>query len=156
MYRTVPPRIKVYEALGSLGDKRIELISPTEAKIFSSSGNKFYTVTYDPQHRAIMMNDNAAYWKWYLGYSWIAYLMMTKVLPYTESYAEALKGIAWKDINTQYKNDFDLTQKYVDELLIQKWIDLNEFSVFVDSVLMTIGQQPFAYLGKKTLPPKWY
>ena len=156
MYWTIPPRIKVYEALWSLWDKRIELVSPFEAKIFSSSGNKCYTITYDPGHRAIMMNDNGAYRKWYLGYTGIAYLMMTNVLPYNELFADALKGIAWKDINTKYKNDFDLTQNYVDELLVSKWIDMHEFSSFVDRVLTDIETLHFAYLGKKILPPKWY
>lgn len=81
--------------------------------------------------------------------------MLTNVLPVNESFTEALKGIAWKDINTQYKNDFDLTQKYVDELLVAKWIDLHEFSAFVDTVLSAIEKDPFAYLGKKILPPTW-
>lgn len=156
MYRTVPPRIKVYEALWSLWDKRIELVSQNEAKVFSSSGNKFYTITYDPDQRAIMMNDNGAYRKWYLGYTGITYLMMMKVLPYNEWFADALKGIARKDINTTYKNDFDLTQKYVDEILVSKWIDMHDFSSFVDKVLTDIETLHFAYLGKKLLPPKWY
>lgn len=156
MYRTVPPRIKVYEALGSLWDKRIELVSPNEAKIFSSSGNKFYTITYDPAQRAIMMNDKGAYWNWYMGYTGIAYLMMVGILPNDLVYAEALRGIARKDINTKYKNNFDLTQTYVDDLLVTKWIDLHEFSTFVDTVLHIIDTEPFAYFGKKVLPPKWY
>ena len=82
--------------------------------------------------------------------------MMVNVLPYNEQFAEALAGIAWKDINTTYKNDFDLTQKHVDEILVQKWIDINEFSILVDTVLSSIETTPFVYLGKKVLPPKWY
>lgn len=41
-----PPIIKVYEALGALADDRIKVKGNT-AKVYSSSGNKFYTVTYD-------------------------------------------------------------------------------------------------------------
>ena len=35
-----PPIIEVYEALGAVADGRIEL-TQNEAKIYSSSGNKF-------------------------------------------------------------------------------------------------------------------
>jgi len=62
-----PPIIKVYEALGSIADGRITVEGNT-AKIYSSSGNKFYEVTYDPDTSSIMCNDNGSYWAGYLGY----------------------------------------------------------------------------------------
>jgi len=43
-----PPIIKIYEALGSVADGRVE-VSGNTAKVFSSSGNKFYVVSYDPK-----------------------------------------------------------------------------------------------------------
>ena len=62
-----PPIIKIYEALGAVADNRVEL-SENTAKVFSSSGNKFYDVSYDRDSNSIMTNDNGSYWKGYLGY----------------------------------------------------------------------------------------
>jgi len=65
MLRTPPPLIKIYEALGAIADQRIELIQGlfVEAKVYSSSREKYYTVTYDAANKAIMLNDNGSYWK---------------------------------------------------------------------------------------------
>src|ERR1700733_3253094 len=57
-----PPVIKIYEALGAVADGRVEVSGDT-AKVYSSTGNKFYDVTYDPAEQAIMTNDNGSYWK---------------------------------------------------------------------------------------------
>ncbi len=103
-----PPIIKVYEALGSVADNRIE-VTGNEAKVYSSSGNKFYTVNYDPGTQSIMTNDNGSFWKGYLGYPAIAFLMKIGVLPYDEGIGNLLKDIKWKDINQRFKNDFEKT-----------------------------------------------
>ena len=42
----IPPKIKIYEALGCMGDKRIE-VSENTGKVFSSSRGKYYTVNFD-------------------------------------------------------------------------------------------------------------
>lgn len=57
-----PPITKIYEALGSVADERIELVG-SSAKVYSSSRNKFYVVSYEPG--AIMANDNGSYWQGY-------------------------------------------------------------------------------------------
>ena len=100
-----PPFIKVYEALGAIADDRIK-IDGNSAKVYSSSGNKFYTVSYDPAGSSIMCNDNGSYWAGYLGYPAIAYLLKIGVIPFDLSLANLLKDIAWKDINQDFKNDF--------------------------------------------------
>ena len=104
-----PPDIKIYEALGAVADGRVEM-NGTTAKVNSSSGGKFYDVEYDPSAGAIMTNDNGSYWKGYLGYPAIAFLMLSGTLPYDSGMGELVKGIAWKDVNTKFKNDF---QAYV-------------------------------------------
>lgn len=44
-----PPHIsKIYEAITAIADKRYELVSDTELKLFSSSRGKFYTVNTTP------------------------------------------------------------------------------------------------------------
>lgn len=62
---THPHISKLYEALGTIADGRVE-IDPNnrnKAKIYSSSRGKFYEISYDPENHAIMANDNASYWK---------------------------------------------------------------------------------------------
>jgi len=151
----LPPKIKIYEALGCVGDDRIEL-DGSEAKVYSSSGNKFYSVKYDSQANAIMSNDNGSYWQGYIGYPAIAYLMKIGVIKINQIYAEALKGIQWKDINTEFKNDFEKTIAYVHEVLQEKGISVDEFLKEIDGIDMQIRKMNLEVLGKKTKPPVGY
>lgn len=112
----IPPRIKVYEALGAIADGRVKMNDST-ATVTSSSGNKEYQVIYDSNKNAITANDNGSYWQGYLGYPAIAFLMMKELLPYKSDIAEWLKGIAWKDVNEQYKNDFDRVESFINSKL---------------------------------------
>jgi len=97
-----PPIIKIYEALGSVVEERLE-ISDDTAKCYSSSGNKFYDITYSAEQKAIMVNDNGSYWNGYLGYPAIAFLLQTGVLEYTEDYASYFKNIA-SEANVEIKD----------------------------------------------------
>lgn len=148
-----PPIIKIYEALGSVADGRLEM-NGNSCKVYSSTGNKFYDVTYDPDKRAIMSNDNASYWKGYCGYPSIAFLMKAGVVSYDEEIAEILKGIAWKDINQKFKNDFDKTLEFIlaDKTEEDKKI-LEKFVLQVDQELKDLNLQ---MLGTKVKPPAGY
>ena len=148
------PVIKIYEALGAIGDGRIELLGENGAKVWSSSGSKYYNVTYDENKKAIMANDNGSYWKGYLGYPSIAYLMLKGKLSCERNYAEALKEIEWKDLNTFFKNDFEKTQKHVDDLLRQRGITLSEFEIYLSKVEAEINDLNLELLGNKIIPPE--
>jgi hypothetical protein len=156
MLRTTPPIIKIYEALGAISDQRIELTQGlfVEAKVYSSSREKYYTVTYDPANNSIMLNDNGSYWKGYLGYPGIAVLLLTGVLPLQKEYSEILKDIPRKEINTKNNNDFEKTQKQIDTIIIEKWWDIQSFHKYIQNIIDEITKKPLSYLGKKTLPPK--
>lgn len=148
-----PPIIKIYEALGAVADGRVE-VSGNEAKIYSSSGNKFYAVTYDPDIESIMANDNGSFWKGYLGYPAIAFLMKIGVLPYEEEIGVLLKDIKWKDINQQFKNDFDKTLDFIlsSKSLTEKEA-LNHFAMKVDAHIRELN---LSMLGAKVKPPEGY
>jgi hypothetical protein len=148
-----PPTIKIYEALGAVADERIA-VNGDSAKVYSSSGNKYYDVNYDPAAQAIMANDNGSYWKGYLGYPAIAFLLATDVLPYQPEYGDLLKGIAWKDINQKYKNDFDKTLAHIFEPLTPEQKEgLQEYVFALQDELRTLS---LSVLGKKVLPPEGY
>lgn len=148
-----PPIIKVYEALGSVADNRIE-VTGNEAKVFSSSGNKFYTVNYDPDTQSIMTNDNGSFWKGYLGYPAIAFLMKIGILPYEEGTGNLLKNIKWKDINQRLKNDFEKTLDFILESKTESEKEaLSRFATKVDAQIKTLDLN---MLGQKTKPPEGY
>jgi len=148
----VPPKIKVYEALGAIADQRIDC-DGNSAKVFSSNRNKYYSVIYDPKKRAIMSNDNGSFFVGYLGYPAIALLMLKGVLPFSNFFSEALEGIAWKDINQKNENDFDKTLHQVHEVLKEKNINVEQLTSFVDTVIIEIKNEEFLFLGKKKAPP---
>ncbi|EKE28206.1 MAG: hypothetical protein ACD_3C00086G0050 [uncultured bacterium (gcode 4)] len=151
----LPPKIKIYEALGSLWDNRIELVSDKESKCYSSSRWKFYTINFDWENK-IYANDNWTYWKNYLWYPSIAHLLMIWKLDYDKKYEEALKDIKWKDINQDFKNDFDKTAEYIHWLLIERWYDLEEFLQEVDRVFAQIVSLDLELLLPKVKPPEGY
>lgn len=158
-----PHIIKIYEALGSIVDERLEIINNLEGKLYSSSRQKFYSIKYDPKNNSIMSNDNASFYCGTLGYPAIAYLMKMNFLPYDENYAILLKNIYWKKLNQKFdKNkgkaipdyDFDAVVKEVDSNLIIKGHDINAFKIYVNSVYEKIKKTNYFYLGEKQLPPK--
>ena len=150
-----PPVIKVYEALGCIADGRIEVDGNT-AKVYSSSGNKFYTVTYDPTTNSVMCNDNGSYWQGYLGYPAISFLLATGVIPYSPSSASPLKNIMWKDINQSFKNDFVKTEKYCQDLVLERDGDLTALLADIAQIHKRLLDQPLSLLGTKTKPPSGY
>lgn len=149
-----PQPIKVYEALGTVADGRVHMaIVGRTARVYSSSGNKFYEVEYDPEAMAIMSNDNSSYWTGQLGYPSIAFLFSAGYLEYKPHLANLLKGIMWKDINQKFKNDFNKTLEYIETLLGDNRDKLREY---VQDINSEIAKMDLSLLGGKRLPPEGY
>lgn len=148
-----PPLTKIYEALGAVADGRVK-IEGCQATCYSSSGNKFYTITYDVADKAIMCNDNASYYHGYLGYPAIAYLITVGLLPYEAGIANLLKGVAWKDLNQEYNNDFERTLESI--LVKLDPVDRSNLDSFVSKIDAKISSLAFKQLGEKTKPPVGY
>jgi len=151
----LPPIIKIYEALGCLANGRLK-VTDSKVRVYSSSGNKYYAVQYSESKNAIMSNDNGSSWVGYLGYPSIAYLMKLGKLPFSKKYSEALKDIAWKDINIKNKNDFTKTMLEIDEIMKQRGVDIKEFHDFIDKIKKAIKEKDLSLLGTKQSPPKEY
>jgi hypothetical protein len=113
-----PPSIKIYEALGALADGRVH-VEGTTAKVWASTGDKYYDVVYEPATDAISANDNGSYWQGYLGYPSVALLAALGVIKYRTDVAEWLKGVPWKEVNTRFKNDYNKVEAAVRERLRQ-------------------------------------
>jgi hypothetical protein len=148
-----PPLIKIYEALGAVADGRVE-VSGNSAKVYSSSRNKFYSIEYDPSSKSIMVNDNGSFYKGYLGYPAIAFLMKVGALTYNSAIAEKLKGIAWKDINQKFKNDFDKTLEYILGGMTHE--DRTAVEEEANRINVQLQSQRYDLLGTKIKPPEGY
>ena len=160
----IPPLIKVYEALGCIADKRLE-INGLEGRVYSSSRNKFYTIIYEPNSNSIMVNDNGSYYIGYLGYPAIAYLMKLGELDFSKEYSMALKGIHWKDLNVKHDRnkgegipdyDFEAVIEEVDLLVKKQGIEIHKFKSFLENILEQIKSKNLNLLGEKKPSPKRY
>ena len=102
----IPGIEKVYEAMTAVVSGRVELITESNGKVWSSSGNKFYDISYSPDDKLIMSNDNSSYWKTELGYPAIGFLIKAGYVLADPDNFQVLANIPWKQINQQYRNDF--------------------------------------------------
>ncbi len=151
-----PPLNKIYEALGALGDERVE-VEGNSAKVYSSSRNKFYDVVYDPENNSISSNDNASYFVGYLGYPAIALLLAKGVVEYDPKLTKYLKGFAWKDLNNKYKNDFDATDLHIDSEIKRGYqIDIADFHRQLEQILEAVAELHLEKSAKRQRPPKGY
>ena len=149
----MPPIIKVYEALGAIGDGRVAIVDRTTARVTSSDGAKVYDVISSEDGREISSNDNASYWQGYLGYPAIATLVMRELLKMPPGVAEMLAGIPWKTINRRFGNDYEKTLGEVDRQLRTAGHQPQQIRLAAEAVLEELGE--FAPLkGKRTRPAR--
>lgn len=151
----LPPKIKIYEALGALTDKRI-IMSGDRATVRSSSGRKVYQVTYDQNKNAIMANDNGSFWTGYLGYPSIVYLLAKGIITFDKHRTEDLKDIPWKGINTKYKNDYSKTEEEVRRIIEERGGNINGLENEIEAIYKQIKKLNLNLLGKKVKPPTGY
>ena len=120
----MPPPIKVYEALGAIGDGRVRAMDNDDAPgvwdVVSSEGAKTYRVELSADGREISSNDNASYWQGYLGYPAIAVLIARGTLHASAEATRALAGIPWKELNRRFKNDYARTTAEVARIVEER------------------------------------
>lgn len=103
---TRPPRIKVLEAAGAIGDGRVRVLSEIEAIVESSTGEREYRVLLvesgEGAYRAYS-NDNGTLYRGYVGYPILSFMMIKGVLPTDNEVVRAFTGIPWKELNEKYQ-----------------------------------------------------
>ena len=150
----LPPRIKVYEALGAIADGRVELVDEHNARVHSSARQKTYDVSWNWETNEITSNDNGSYWQKYLSYPGLAVLMMLGRLPYEEKYAQALKNISWGNLNEAMRRDYAKVEEYVLSLAIKQGVSRDELYNFVTDVLQALDKLQLNRSAVLKLPPK--
>lgn len=149
----LPPRIKIYEALGCLADDRLSH-NEKGAQVVSSEGTKTYTVIFDAERKMICANDNGSYWQGYLGYPAIAYLMKTGILLFDSQIASHLQGIAWKKINQLHKNDWKKTEEWIySETLGNSKTKIQALERYAHQIAGAIDQLSLQQPPKRLRPP---
>jgi hypothetical protein len=144
---SLPPRIKVLEALGSIADGRVKLVGDKEAVVISSMGDRQYTVYVDAEKREAFSDDNGTKFRGYVGYPIIAVLMLKGVLPYDERFAKALAGLPWKELNERFKK-YAVVENLVKEEARKKGVDRKELDAFVSSVLNRLAELQLRYVER--------
>ena len=103
-----PPKAKIYEALGALGDNRVSLLENRTARVISSSGNKTYTVEWSEDEKYITSNDNASFWLGYMGYPILAVLMLRNKIIFNQRVASLPSNHKSNNINWLGKSSFSV------------------------------------------------
>ena len=148
----MPPIVKVYEAIGALGDGRVTGVDDTRALVASSDASKVYEVEVSEDGRTISSNDNASYWQGYLGYPAIAVLLARGFYRPPANVTDALAGVAWKELNRKFRNDWARTIAAVEEELKQAGHDPDAVRSEAEAVLSFLrALRPVR--GKRVRPP---
>ncbi|MDE7202245.1 MAG: hypothetical protein K2O91_10170 [Lachnospiraceae bacterium] len=147
----VPPIEKIHEAYSAIADGRI-ILRDTEADVSSSDFTKQYLVKWKDE--TYSSNDNASYWKGYLGYPIIAVLMLQGKLSYDKEIAGHFKGINWKKLNTEHKNDYSKAVKQIMDGLEKSGIDCDKINIEIDKVYKEIEQLAINTKRSSIRPPK--
>lgn len=150
MMLRLPPKIKVLEALGCIGDKRINILNDKEAEVISSDGSRRYRVYVDLSSRKVYSDDNGTKYRGYIGYPIIAFLMLKGVLPYDENLSRALASIPWKILNERYKK-YEIVEKIVLNKIKSQGIDEAYAVKFVNNVLTYLRNLRLEYLSNPNI-----
>jgi hypothetical protein len=149
----MPPLAKIYEAIGALGDNRVQLESQQLASVVSSDRTKTYRVEVSADGREIVSNDNASYWQGYLGYPAVAVMLLRGLHPVRPEVINALSGIPWKELNRSFRNDYERTIQEVMRRAQSRGFDPAVISAEVDAVLSAL-RQAAPLRGPRRRPPR--
>jgi hypothetical protein len=150
----LPPAAKIYEALGALGDGRVTLLDETRARVRSSDGSKSYDVETSPDGREISSNDNASYWQGYLGYPGVAVMLARGYLRAAPpAVIKALTGVAWKELNRRFRNDYTKTIAEVEARISAAGGDPGAVRAEVASVMRALERLAPLHGGRRARPP---
>lgn len=138
----LPPRIKVLEALGAISDGRVK-VRGNKAFVTSSSGEKTYRVIVTNDGR-VYSNDNGTYYKGYVGYPIIAFLMIKGILPFDEKISKTLTGIPWKKLNETYKK-YAIVEEIILRSIEEKGIARQAVIDFINIVMKKLSNLKLVY-----------
>lgn len=159
----MPPRIKILEASGAIGDGRVRIVRRRNgtiiAKVLSSESKKHperreYTVIVKRANGDVFRvysNDNGTRYRNYVGYPIIAVLMLEGILPRRPDVEEALAGVPWRDWNEELRR-YSLVEARVAKEVEPKGVTWDDLREFMGSVLASLSRLKLIY--DPSLPDK--
>jgi hypothetical protein len=149
----MPPLVKVYEALGAIGDGRVRIEDARRATVTSSDGSKSYEVETSADGREIASNDNASYWQGYLGYPAVAVLLTVGALHADGAIVGLLAGVPWHELNARFKRDYDAAVDSVLADLEEQGADRARIVAEVDAVMAQLAALELQRPPRRRRPP---
>jgi hypothetical protein len=77
-------------------------------------------------------------------------------IKFQQKFSRALKNIKWKDLNTEFKNNYNKTIEYCQELVEKEGESLKDFLKEVEGIDKQIKNLKVKKLGKRLRPPAGY
>lgn len=146
-----PPRIKVLEAAGALGDGRVSVSRVGgglwRGTVTSSDGSRTYRVAVRSRGPGLVeaySDDNGTRLRGYVGYPIIAAMMLAGLLPRSPGLEEALRGIPWKRLNEKYKK-YSIVMDIALRTAEERGYPRSEALAFVDRVMKRLRETTVLY-----------
>jgi len=136
-----PPRIKVLEAAGAIGDGRILIVSNSKAIVRSSMGDREYKVVLVPGDSGtyrVYSNDNGTIHRGYVGYPVLAFMMKTGILPVDNDVVRAMTNIPWKELNERYQK-YSIVESIVISRAEKLGVSRNIIDDYINIVFKKLG-----------------
>ncbi len=134
-----PPRIKFLEALGTVADGRVRVLSENEAEVRASEGDRVYRVFLNLGDGLADSDDNGTRFRNYVGYPIIAFMMVKGLIPYLPRIGELLKGLKWHSLNERYKS-YRAVEYYVKEILARKGVEPGEVDRYIEEAIRMLSK----------------
>ncbi|OYT40905.1 MAG: hypothetical protein B6U89_00760 [Desulfurococcales archaeon ex4484_58] len=148
-----PPRIKVLEAIGCIGDERIKVLDDERARVVSSMGDREYYVVVKKKNEneyLVYSSDNGTIYRGYIGYPIIAFLMLRGEIPIDRDVMKAMTGVPWKELNERYRK-YSIVENIVMDRAERIGVSREVINDYINIVMKKLGIKKFYFdetLGK--------
>lgn len=116
--------------------------------------SKEYTVCWESN--IYSSNDNASYWRGYLGYPVIAVLMLQDKLYCDSNIVKWFAGIQWKSLNDLHKRDYDAAVAEAVDIMESRGANGDELERAVNKTYECLGRLEIGRKRGPNRPPKSY
>jgi hypothetical protein len=139
---SLPPRIKILEALGALADGRVKEEGENFFSVVSSDGSRTYRVYVEKvgqrEFRACS-TDNGTVYRGYVGYPIISAMMLLGHLERNLEVEKALSGIPWRKLNETLKK-YALVENEIMKTVSSRGVSPKSVYAVVSKVMSELGK----------------
>ncbi len=144
---SMPPRIKVMEALGALADERVERTQGNFFRVVSSDGSRTYRVYVEDLgggRLRVCSTDNGTVYRGYAGYPILSAMMLLGYLRRDPDVERALAGIPWRRLNEELKR-YSLVESEVLRMVSSRGVRPERVRAIVENTMADLGRFSLLY-----------